>query len=78
MVKYVVISHRLFSQEYGEYISYGLKFTGDNGKEFVVSDLSVRKRCVINFCRLLNDYSIEPDGICDYIEDFLSDEDYYF
>ena len=70
--RYSIITEKLFNEDFGEYISYGISFVCQNGDYGKISDLSLNKNLVENFCRLLNTSGVKPTELEEYIEDFLA------
>lgn len=69
---YRVIAERFYNEEFGDYLSYGIAFSEGECETEKISDLSLNKSSVEEFCKLLNLYEIAPNDISEYIEDFLT------
>ena len=69
---YKVIAERFYSEDFGEYLSYGITFSDGKCEIGKISDLSLDKSSVETFCNLLNLYRIAPNDLSEYIEDFLT------
>lgn len=71
MRKYSVFAQRLFEGEYGEYVTYGICYSYKN-YTVEISDLSIDRDSVEEFCNLLNLHDIEPSSLDELVEDFLA------
>lgn len=71
MYSYVVIEEDFISDDYGEYKSYGFECHSNNEIVKKVSDLSLDKNEVEEFCRQLSFHNICPNDLSEYIEEFL-------
>ena len=72
MYRYIVIEELFVSDDYGEYKSYGFECYLDGEIVTKVSDVSLDKHKVNNFCNQLSLCNICADDLSEYIEDFLA------
>ena len=69
---YNTVIETLYNDDFRQYTSYGMDVLSDENVLLHISDLSVDKNAVDNFCHLLNSYEVDPNDIWEYIEDFLA------
>lgn len=72
MFRYFPFPESLQSDEFGAYISFGIKVFDSSGREIAsVSDVSVNKEFVADLCRRCTLYQLYPIHLYDVIEDHL-------
>lgn len=72
MFHYHLLKEILYSDELGEYISFGIQVTNQRGDKVAsVSDISTKQDYVEELCRLFNKNNLSPLHLRDVIEDML-------
>lgn len=64
---YTIFKERLWNEDIGEYISYGISYAGYVN----ISDISVNKGDIEKFVDELNCCNADPCNLDDYVYDFL-------
>ena len=65
---YSIKEEHMFTEETGEYISYGIEYREEG---LCISDVTMNKEKLIWFVKLLNNEKPEPVHLADIIEDNL-------
>lgn len=72
MFRYLMFQETLFTNDLGEYSSFGIKvLDSDNNEIFSVSDVSVDECLVNTLCYDCNENFLEPIHLLDVIEDYI-------
>lgn len=71
MIKYKSIRENLFSEEIGNYVSYGIELIDDGLIVRKISDISTDEKTVLHLVSLANELELSPIHIDDVIEDIL-------
>ncbi len=66
---YKCIEQKLFDEDIGNYITYGIEITDGNK---IVNDVSCNKDKANTIIKLLNQYQVSPIHLYEIIEDILS------
>lgn len=67
--RYQCIEQKLYNENVGEYITYGIEITDDN---MIVNDVSCNKEKVDDIVRIINKYQVSPIHLDEIIEDLLA------
>jgi len=70
MIYYKVVKQRLYSEELGKYVSYGIKIHTDNSR-IVLYDVSTNKRKLRRLVSLCNKNCVDPQHLMDVIDDYM-------
>ena len=70
---YFPIAQTLFSEELGEYVSYGIFATRDEQTIALVSDVSTELEAVKELAARCTEHQLSPEHLSDVIEDFLAE-----
>lgn len=70
MIYYKVVKQKLFTEELGKYVSYGIRIHTE-GSCFVLQDVSTNKRELRRMVALCNKHRVDPRHLTEIIEDFL-------
>lgn len=72
MFRYIPFEETLYSDEFGSYISFGIKAVDDlNNSIISVSDVSTNESAVTDLCRHCTLYQLHPIHLLDIIDDFI-------
>lgn len=72
MIHYVPIKQRLYSDELGSYLSYGIAARDDENQTVLsVSDVSPDEQFVAGLCDRCNRYLLDPIHLFDVISDSI-------
>lgn len=72
MFRYLTFQETLFTNDLGEYSTFGIKvLDSDNNEILSVSDVSVDEDFVNMLCSDCNENLLEPVHLLDVIEDYL-------
>ncbi len=65
---YKCVEQKLYDENIGEYITYGIEITDDN---MIMNDVSCSKEKVDDIVRIINKYQLSPIHLDEIIEDLL-------
>ena len=68
---YTAVKQSLYSEELGEYKSYGIKVTSDGSDVGFIGDVSTEYDVVNKLCALCNEEQLSPEHFPEVIEDML-------
>ena len=75
MLRYLNVREELFSDEFGNYISYGISILRKANNKWIeekfLSDVSLDTNIVSKICNVAFSNQIEPKKIMDFIEIFI-------
>ncbi len=70
MVHYKIVKNRIYREELGRYVSYGIKVSS-NGGRCIFEDVSVNRKSLRRVVKLCNKCRVDPRHLAEVIEDYL-------
>lgn len=71
MTKYKLIKEKLYHENSGDYIAYGIAVYAGKTPIRKISDVSTDKHRVRKLCRLCNKLKLDPEHINDVVSDLI-------